>query len=66
MSQIQSCDLDNLIWVLLRGGGTLFFSPGLSGGRKQTLIYLRVFVCEPELVFKVALTYLSARLAFSV
>lgn len=66
MSQIQPCDLGNLIWVLLEAAGHFFFPPGLNRGRKQTLIYLRVFVCEPELVFTVALTYLPARLAFRV
>ena len=34
MSQIQSCDLDNLIWVLLRGGGTLFFFPWVERGQE--------------------------------
>lgn len=66
-------ELDPVLWSwepnlgsAKRRQDTFFFSPGLSGGRKQTLIYLRVFVCEPELVFKVALTYLPARPAFRV
>lgn len=48
----------------------LFFSPlGWGGGRELALIYLRVlffFVVEWELIFKVTLTYLPARLTFSV
>lgn len=68
MSQVQPCDFEKTQSKSCREDGedVCFFFSGLSWGQGTGFDLFEGYFLEPELVFKVALLYLPAHLAFSV